>query len=290
MAKSWGISERSVRNYCAHGRVPGAVLSGKKWLVPADATMPKRLNARARSATDALLDRLRQEQEARIHGGIYHKLQVEMTYNSNRMEGSRLTEEQTRLIFETATVGVGDESVRVDDIVETTNHFRAIDCILRNVEKPLSEAMLKRLHAILKTGTSDADLDWFEVGEYKRIPNEVGGRPTAAPEDVPAQVKALLKEYGRGSNHSFEDIVGFHVRFERIHPFQDGNGRVGRLVLLKECLANGIVPFVLTDALKGCYYRGLSEWDDECGFLLDTCLTAQDAFKEWMEYFRIEGE
>ena len=282
----WGVSERSVRNYCANGRVPGAFLLGKTWSIPSDAEKPSRANARKR-AVNSLLERLREEKDARIRGGIYHKVQVELTYNSNHIEGSRLSLDQTRLIFETATVGMQDGCVRVDDIVETSNHFRAIDYVIDNAERPLSEAQIKELHRILKGGTSDSAKEWFAVGDYKRLPNEVSGMPTTSPEEVPAAMKALLAAYEPRRAHDFEEIVGFHVRLERIHPFQDGNGRVGRLVMLKECLASGITPFIIADDMKDYYYRGLAEWDSERGFLLGTCLSAQDRFVAALDYFRI---
>ncbi|NHM15301.1 cell filamentation protein Fic [Eggerthellaceae bacterium zg-887] len=234
-----------------------------------------------------LLARLLEEKAAGVSGGIYHKLQIELTYNSNHIEGSRLSKEQTRLIFETSTVGGDGKPVRVDDVVETANHFRCVDFCLESISKPISIAMLKDLHRMLKAGTSDSGLPWFAIGDFKTLPNEVGGRQTALPKAVPAEVENLLHDYSPRSLHTFEQIIDFHVRFERIHPFQDGNGRVGRLVMLKECLASGIVPFVITDDMKAFYYRGLAEWDRERGFLTDTCLAAQDTFKQWLDYFRI---
>lgn len=282
----WGVSERSVRNYCAQGRVPGAVLVGKTWSIPAEAHKPQRLNGRT-SSESPLLQRLREEKAAALRGGIYHKLQIEFTYNSNHMEGSRLSKDQTRLIFETATVGVEGEMVRVDDIVEAGNHFRCIDYCLTHTHAPLCASFIKELHRLLKSGTSDSDLSWFVVGDYKQLPNEVGGAPTTAPEDVAREVQALLSAYDPRASHSFEQILDFHVQFEKIHPFQDGNGRVGRLVMFKECVANKIVPFVIADDMKAFYYRGLAEWGSERGFLVDTCLAAQDRFKEWLDYFRI---
>lgn len=286
VAKVWGVSERSVRNYCAQGRVPGAFLTGKTWSIPSDAAKPTRSNSKEHSASP-LLARLLEEKASRIKGGIYHKVQVELTYNSNHIEGSRLSLDQTRLIFETAIVDVQGEPMRVDDIVETQNHFRAIDYVIDHAQDPVSEGMIKELHRILKAGTTDSAKDWFAVGEYKRLPNEVGGRKTALPEDVSKEVKALLGAYGPRSKHSLEAIIDFHVGFERIHPFQDGNGRVGRLIMFKECLANGVVPFIIADDMKASYYRGLSEWDHEKGFLTGTCLTAQDRFKAELDYFRI---
>lgn len=286
IAKIWGVSERSVRNYCAQGRVPGAFLTGKTWNIPSDAAKPSRANARGTDASP-LLVRLREEKAAKVMGGIYHKVQVELTYNSNHIEGSRLSLDQTRLIFETATIGVQGEAVRIDDIVETQNHFRAIDYVIDHALDPLSEGIIKELHRTLKTGTTDSVKDWFAVGEYKRLPNEVGGRKTALPENVGAEVKALLKAYMPQSRHSLKDIIGFHVEFERIHPFQDGNGRVGRLIMFKECLANGVVPFIIANDMKAFYYKGFAEWDYEKGFLTDTCLAAQDRFKAELDYFRI---
>lgn len=286
IAEIWGVSERSVRNYCAQGRVPGAFLTGKTWNIPSDAAKPARSNSRE-TGVSPLLARLREEKEGRIKGGIYHKVQVELTYNSNHIEGSRLSLDQTRLIFETATIGVQGEPVRIDDIVETQNHFRAIDYVIDRAQDPISEGMIKELHRILKTGTTDSAKDWFAVGEYKRLPNEVGGRKTTLPENVSKEVKGLLKTYGPRSKHPLNDIIDFHVKFERIHPFQDGNGRVGTLIMFKECLANDLVPFIIADDMKAFYYRGLSEWDYEEGFLTDTCLAAQDRFKAELDYFRI---
>ena len=286
VAELWGVSERSVRNYCAQGRVPGAFLTGKTWNIPPDAIKPARSNAR-RATQSPLLARLREEKAAKTKGGIYHKVQIELTYNSNHIEGSRLSIDQTRLIFETATVGVQEGPVRVDDIVEAQNHFRAIDYLIDNAEAPLSEGMVKELHRILKAATTDSAKDWFAIGDYKRLPNEVGGRRTAPPENVAEQVKALLKAYVPRAVHTLEEIVDFHVRFERIHPFQDGNGRVGRLIMFKECLASNVVPFVIADDMKEYYYRGLAEWDSERGYLIDTCLAAQDRFQAALDYFRI---
>lgn len=286
IAEIWGVSERSVRNYCSQGRVPGAFLTGKTWNIPADAAKPIRSNAK-RSGATPLLTRLREEKASRVKGGIYHRIQIELTYNSNHIEGSRLSLDQTRLIFETATITAQDEPVRIDDIVETHNHFRAIDYVIDHAQDPLSEGMIRELHRILKAGTTDSAKDWFAVGEYKRLPNEVGGRKTTLPENVKEEVEGLLKGYDPRSKHSLEDIIGFHVEFEGIHPFQDGNGRVGRLVMFKECLSNDVVPFVITDEMKAFYYRGLSEWTHERGFLADTCLAAQDRFKAELDYFRI---
>lgn len=284
-AKRWGISERSVRNYCANGRIPDAFLTGKTWNVPETAVKPERANKHKDEHHD-LLSFLKAEKKAKLHGGIYHKIQIDLTYNSNHIEGSRLTHDQTRYIFETNTIGIA-ESVKVDDIVETANHFKCIDMIIDSATYALSESFIKQLHMVLKSGTTDSRLDWFAVGDYKKVPNEVGGKNTTAPENVAKEMKALIADYNNFKEKSFDDLLDFHYRFESIHPFQDGNGRVGRLILFKECLRNGIVPFIISDDLKMFYYRGLKNWKDERGYLRDTCLTAQDRFKVVLDYFKI---
>lgn len=287
IAKKWNISERSVRNYCAHGRVDGAFLTGKTWNIPENAEKPERTNKK-KELPKTLLDILQNEKKNKYSGGIYHKTQIDLTYNSNHMEGSRLTHDQTRYIFETNTIGVENEVLNVDDVIETANHFRCIDVIIDNAKAALSEKFIKELHLILKSGTSDSRKDWFAVGDYKKIPNEVGGMPTVLPENVADKMKELLTEYNSIENKSFEDILEFHVKFEKIHPFQDGNGRVGRLIMFKECLKYNIVPFIIEDTLKLFYYRGLKEWNNERGYLRDICLTAQDKYKAYLDYFRIE--
>lgn len=286
-AQKTGISERTARNYCAMGKIEGAFLTGKTWNIPEDTQLPQRINARNQKEM-SLLTALREQKAMKMSGGIYHKVQIDLTYNSNHIEGSRLTHEQTRYIFETDTIGMSTEVVNVDDIVETTNHFRCIDLILDKAKEKLTEHLIKELHGTLKAGTSDSRKDWFAVGEYKRLPNEVGGQETTLPEEVHTKMKELLIEYNAKKQKVLEDILDFHVRFERIHPFQDGNGRVGRLLMFKECLANNILPFIITDNLKLFYYRGLSEWGHINGYLTDTCLTAQDEFKAILEYFRIK--
>ena len=283
-ADAHGLPERTVRNWCAAGKVQGAFLTGKTWNIPADAPMPER----TRQKTSPLLNRLREEKESKLNGGIYHRTQIDLTYNSNHIEGSKLTHEQTRYIFETNTIGITDESVNVDDIVETANHFRCIDYIIDHANDKLTESMIKELHYLLKNGTSDSRKSWFNVGEYKRLPNELGGTSTTDPEDVHTQIKALLATYNTIKNKTLEDILDFHCQFERIHPFQDGNGRVGRLIMFKECLTNKIVPFIITDELKLFYYRGLSNWGKINGYLTDTCLTAQDYYKALLDYFKIK--
>ena len=286
VAKKWDVSERSVRNYCAQGRVNGAFLTGKTWNIPENAEKPERTNKR-KAEPITLLDILKEQKASKYSGGIYHKTQIELTYNSNHMEGSRLTHDQTRYIFETNTIGVEKEVLNVDDVIETANHFRCIDMIIDHAKAALMEKFIKELHLVLKNGTSDSRKEWFAVGDYKKLPNEVGGRDTALPEEVADKMKALLTEYNAKEEKTFEDILDFHVKFERIHPFQDGNGRVGRLIIFKECLKYNIVPFIIEDDLKMFYYRGLKEWDSEKGYLTDTCLTAQDKYKAYLDYFRI---
>lgn len=286
MAKKWDVSERSVRNYCAHGRVSGAFLIGKTWNIPENVQKPERTNKKKEKPT-TLLDILQDEKVNKYSGGIYHKTQIDLTYNSNHMEGSLLTHDQTRYIFETNTIGIEKEVLNVDDVIETANHFRCIDMIIDRAKLSLTEKIIKELHLILKNGTSDSRKDWFSVGNYKKLPNEVGGMETALPEEVANKMKKLLSEYNNKEEKNFEDILDFHVKFERIHPFQDGNGRVGRLIMFKECLKYNIVPFIIEDNLKMFYYRGLKEWDNEKGYLTDTCMTAQDRYKAYLDYFRI---
>lgn len=286
-AKRWNMSERSVRNYCAQGRVIGAFLTGKTWNIPENSEKPERVNKK-KELPKTLLNILQEEKAHKYSGGIYHKTQIDLTYNSNHMEGSRLTHDQTRYIFETNTIGIEKEVLNVDDVVETANHFRCIDMIIDNAKATLTEKFIKELHLILKNGTSNSRQAWFAVGDYKKRPNEVGGMDTALPEDVAGKMKSLLTEYNSKAEKSFGDILDFHVRFERIHPFQDGNGRVGRLVLFKECLKYNIVPFIIEEDLKMFYYRGLKEWNNEKGYLTDTCLMAQDRYKAYLDYFRIE--
>jgi Fic family protein len=285
-SRKYGISERTARNYCSVGKIEGAYIVGKTWNIPEDAGLPSR-KSKAKKVSP-LLSALREQQKMQLKGGIYHRTQIDLTYNSNHIEGSCLTHDQTRYIFETQTIGFDGESVRIDDLIETVNHFRCIDLIIEQAERQLTESLIKELHLILKTGTSDSRKEWFAVGEYKRLPNEVGGNATCDPENVHRDIKALLKEYNSKKHKTFEDILEFHQRFEAIHPFQDGNGRVGRLIMFKECLANGFVPFIITDDLKLFYYRGLQEWNHVREYLLDTCLTAQDNYKILLDYFKIK--
>ena len=287
IAKKWNISERSVRNYCALGKVEGAFLTGKTWNIPEDAQKPDRVNKRVVLPT-TLLEILLAEKKAKLSGGIYHKVQIELTYNSNHIEGSRLTHDQTRYIFETNTIGIDGGAIKVDDIVETANHFRCIDLIIENAKKSLTEAFIKELHRTLKSGTTDARQDWFAVGEYKKLPNTVGDMYTTQPEEVAEKMKALLTEYNAKKEKTFDDLLDFHYKFECIHPFQDGNGRIGRLLLFKDCLKYNIVPFIIDEELKLFYYRGLREWESERGFLRDTGLMAQDKFKQYLDYFKVK--
>ena len=286
IAKKWDVSERSVRNYCAQGRVNGAFITGKIWNIPENAKKPERINKK-KEVKITLLDILKEQKASKYSGGIYHKTQIDLTYNSNHIEGSRLTHDQTRYIFETNTIGVEKEVLNVDDVIETVNHFHCIDIIIDSARAVLTEKFIKDLHFILKNGTSDSRKDWFVVGDYKKLPNEVGGMDTTIPEEVANKMKTLLMEYNAKDAKTFEDILDFHVKFERIHPFQDGNGRIGRLIMFKECLKNNIVPFIVDDNLKMFYYRGLKEWDNEKGYLTDTCLAAQDKYKVYLDYFRI---
>ena len=287
IAQKWNMSERSVRNYCAQGRVTEAFLTGKTWNIPENAEKPERTNKK-KEQPKSLLDILQDEKAAKYYGGIYHKTQIDLTYNSKHIEGSRLTHDQTRYIFDTNTIGVENGALNVDDVIETANHFRCIDMIIDKAKITLTEKFIKELHLILKNGTSDSRKDWFAVGDYKRMPNEVGGMDTALPEEVADKMKALLTEYNSRKKKALEDILEFHVKFEKIHPFQDGNGRVGRLIMFKECLKYNIVPFIIEDNLKMFYYRGLKEWNNEKGYLTDTCLSAQDRYKTYLDYFRIE--
>lgn len=287
IAKIWNLSERSVRNYCNHGKVPGAILDGKIWLIPQEAQKPKR-QVRFSNKTKKLSEILKEQKESSLKGGIYHKIQIEMTYNSNHIEGSKLTHDQTRYIYETKTIGISDTNVKVDDIIETVNHFRCVDLVIDAANYKLSESFIKQLHFVLKTGTSDAAKPWFKVGDYKALPNEVGEQSTTDPKNVKQEMTRLLSEYNSKANITIEDIIEFHKKFESIHPFQDGNGRVGRLIMFKECLRNNLVPIIILDEFKEFYYRGLKEWKNEKGYLIDTCLHGQDIVKTYLDYFHIK--
>ena len=239
---------------------------------------------------DTLLYRLTEEKNAKLKGSIYHQTQIKLAYNSNHIEGSRLTEDQTRYIYETNTIGFDKEPVNIDDIMETINHFQCFDYMIECANNTLDEEFIKNVHKILKTNTSDSRISWFNVGEYKSRRNMVGDMKTVPPEKVKDEMNKLLEEYWKKQNITLEDILDVHVRFERIHPFQDGNGRVGRIIIFKECLKHNIVPFIIEDNLKFFYYRGLKEWDNEKGYLMDTCLTAQDRYKAYLDYFEIKYE
>ena len=285
-AKIWNVPERTVRYNCEKGKLEGAFLTGKTWNIPADSEWPDK-TIRQNKSENQLLKILKEQKEMKLKGGIYHRTQIDLTYSSNRIEGSMLSHDQTRFIFETNTLGPTVESTNVDDVIETSNHFRCVDMIIEKANAKLSEAMIKELHFMLKSCTSDARKDWFNVGGYKKLPNEVGGNETCLPELVDIKMKELLSEYHQKRGKTLTDIIDFHHKFELIHPFQDGNGRVGRLILFMECLANNIIPFIITEDLKFFYYRGLQEWQNVKEYLAETCLTAQDNYKNIMNYFRI---
>ena len=287
IAEQWKVSERSVRNYCAHGRVAGAVLKGKTWNIPKDAKKPERINKK-KEVPKTLLDIFREEKTTKYSGGIYHKTQIDFTYHSNHMEGSRLTYDQTRYIYETNTIEIENEAINVDDIVETVNHFRCIDTIIDQANLMLTETFIKNLHGMLKAGSSDSRKEWIAVGDYKKVSNKAGKMQTVHPEEVQKKMKEFLMEYNQKETKTLKDILDFHVKFEKIHPFQDGNGRVGRLIIFKECLKYNIVPFIIEDDLKMLYYKGLNKWDQEEKCLMDVCLTAQDRYKTYLDYFRIK--
>ena len=280
-AEKYGISERTARNYCATGKIDGAFLTGKTWNIPTNAELPQK----GKNKLSPLLTRLREEKASKLKGGIYHRTQIDLTYNSNHIEGSKLTKEQTRYIYDTNTLGITTENTSVDDIMETVNHFRCIDYVIDHATDKITETHIKQLHAILKANTSDSRKDWFAVGDYKHLANEVGEQETVAPKDVHRHMKALLADYYALKQVTFDDILDFHVRFERIHPFQDGNGRVGRLLLFWQCLQNAHVPFIISEELRLFYYRGLQNWGNTNAYLSDTCLTAQDHYKALLDYF-----
>ena len=282
LSNKYGISARTIRNYCASGKIEGCIKNGKTWLIPEDAHFPMK-----KIQSNDLLSRIKLEKQSHITGGIYHKIQIELTYNSNHMEGSRLTSEETRYIYETNTIGLDNKTINVDDIIETVNHFKCVDYIIDHVNYKLTESMIKHLHYLLKSGTSDSRNDWFIVGDYKVLENEVGGQVTTPVENVSKEIKSLLKNYNSKENIALEDIIAFHYAFEKIHPFTDGNGRVGRLIMFKECLRNNITPFIIEDDIKLYYYRGLKEWKNEKGYLIETCLSSQDKFKTYLDYFKI---
>ena len=283
-AEKYGISERTARNYCAAGKIDGAFLTGKTWNIPTNAELPQK----GKKKLSPLQTRLREEKASTLKGGIYHRTQIDLTYNSNHIEGSKLTKEQTRYIYETNTLGITTENTSVDDIMETVNHFRCIDYVIDHATDKITEAHIKQLHAILKANTSDSRKDWFAVGDYKRLANEVGEQETVAPKDVHRHMKDLLADYYALKQVTFDDILDFHVCFERIHPFQDGNGRVGRLLLFWQCLQNAHVPFIISEELRLFYYRGLQNWENTNGYLRDTCLTAQDNYKALLDYFKVK--
>lgn len=284
----WNISERSVRNYCNKGKVPGAILDGKTWKIPENAEKPKR-QIRHSIKDKTLLEILKEEKETKRSGGIYHELQIEMTYNSNHIEGSKLTHDETRYIFETKTIN-SKETQKVDDIIETINHFKCIDLVIDLANYKLSESMIKQLHFMLKNNTTDSMDPTFKVGDYKLKENVVGGMATCLPKEVKIKMKQLLDNYNSKKGITINDIIEFHHDFEAIHPFQDGNGRVGRLIMLKECLKYNFIPILITDEIKMFYYRGLKNWSSEHGWLIDTCLSGQDKMKKLLDLFNVKGD
>ncbi len=288
ISKIWNVSERTVRNYCEKGRVVGAILEGKTWKIPNNANKPAR-EGRHVVKKEKLLSVLRREKESKLPGGIYHRLQIDMAYNSNHIEGSTLTHDQTKYIFESKNLKIDEKwiNVNLNDLIETANHFRCIDLVIDSAKSKLTESLIKQLHFILKGGTSDARETWFKVGDYKILDNEVGGMETTPAKEVTKAMKELLDEYNKKKDIRLEDIIDFHAKFEKIHPFQDGNGRVGRLIMLKECLKHNIVPILIKDEYKQYYYRGLREYNNEKGFLIDTCLSSQDEMKKCLDKFHI---
>ncbi len=287
IAKLWNMSERSVRNYCAKGQIPDAFMTGKTWNIPENAIKPDRKNKHI-DKPKTLLDILKNEMNNKIKGGIYHKIQIDLTYNSNHIEGCKLTHDQTRYIYETNSIGIDENTINVDDVIETVNHFRCIDLVIEKANSELSESFIKKLHFMLKTVTKSSSNERVAIGDYKKYPNIVGNMETTKPEDVTKEMQNLLKRYNTSKTKDLTEILDFHYHFESIHPFQDGNGRVGRLIMFKECLKNNIVPFIIDDEIKLFYYRGLKEWKSEKGYLIDTCLSAQDKFKAYLDYFKID--
>lgn len=287
ISKRWGLSERSIRKYCSEGRIIGAFLSGKTRKIPEDAKKPNRKN-RIIIKKEYLLDVLKREKDSSYKGGIYHKLQIMMTYNSNHIEGSKLSEEETRLIFETKTIGKIDEKINIDDLIETSNHFSCFDLVIDLAKTKLNESFIKQLHYILKNGTSDSRKSYFKVGDYKLLENEINGSITTSPKMVKQEMKNLLNEYNQKKDKTIKDIIDFHYKFEKIHPFQDGNGRIGRLILFKECLKYNFIPIVIKDENKGFYYNGLNKYKEQKGYLIETCLAAQDELKIILDKFNIK--
>lgn len=285
LAKKWGVSERTVRNYCSSNRIEGAKLNGKTWMVPANTKKPYRSNQKKNK--NYLLDALKKEKKNAIKGGIYDKLQVDFSYNSNHIEGNKLNYELCKYIYETNSIASKSEALDIDDLLEVINHFSCIDMTIENAKKPLSESFIKSLHRTFKNGSSDTRTDGFRAGEYKKFPNEVAGKETTSPKEVKIYMKSLINEYNTTKEKTLDDILDFHYRFEMIHPFADGNGRVGRLIIFKECLRNNIVPFIIYEDFKAFYYRGLDNWEKNRGYLRDTCTSAQESFKKYLDNYGI---
>ncbi len=286
IAKKWSISPRTVRYYCELRRIPNARLVGGVWFIPEDAVKPERSNSV--SVGNNILYWLLQERKVKLAGRIYEWIQVNLAYNSNKIEGSQLSQKQTQSLYTTNTLGPTSKNTNVDDIIETKNHFTCFDILLDTMSYPLDEKLIKRLHRVLKSNTSQAQKEWFNVGEYKEFPNQVGGKETTAPKLVPEAMNNLLSWYNSIKDKTLEEILEFHYRFECIHPFQDGNGRVGRLIMFRECLKNNIVPFIVFDKIKAQYYEGLSKWKTDKTKLIDVCLKCQEEFKKPLDYFEIQ--
>ena len=286
IAKKWNISTRMVRNYCEQGRIPNAFLTGKTWNIPLDAVKPQK-EIKVVLTENALLNILNEQRISKLKGNIYQTTIVEFTYNSNRLSGNKLNLEQVQSIFETNILSV-EKSININDIIETVNHIKCLDYIIENAKKPLTESLIKELHFILKFNTTDSAKNWFNVGDYKKMPNEFYGEKTTIPKNVKSDMQNLLNDYNSIEEKTLETIVEFHTKFEKIHPFQDGNGRIGRLIMFKECLNNDILPFIIDEYHKLFYYRGLKEWNNQKWYLIDTCLSCQDKYKTWLDDFQIE--
>lgn len=285
-AEKWELNERTIRIYCETGKIEGAYKNGKTWFIPENATKPIK-KSRSIKINRNLLEVLKQEKDSYYKGGIYHKIQILMTYNSNHIEGSKLSEEETRFIFETKTIGKLKENLNIDDIIETSNHFSCVDLVIDKANSKLTENFIKQLHFILKNGTSDSRISWFNVGEYKLLENEIGGVSTTSPNKVKEKMKELLTNYNLIKNKTIEDLIEFHYNFEKIHPFQDGNGRIGRLILFKECLKYNFIPIIIKDEYKGFYYNGLNKFKENKGYLISTCLALQEDLIPILDKFSI---
>ncbi len=285
VAMKWGVSERTVRNYCSSNKISGVKLQGKTWLIPINSKKPQRLNKKGNK--NYLLDSLKNEKKSAKAAGLYDKLQVDFSYNSNHMEGNKISFEQCKYLYEQNKLPEQLASLNVDDLLEVVNHFACFDMVVENAKKPLSESFIKKLHKTFKNGSSDSRVEGCKAGDYKKFPNEVGGKPTTDPKEVKIYMKSLLDEYNMIKEKTLDDILDFHYKFEKIHPFSDGNGRVGRLIIFKECLRNNILPFIIYEDFKAFYYMGLDTWENKRGYLRDTCKSAQESFKNYLDYYGV---